>query len=214
VSGWEKLELDELDTISLPDGLLWRPIRSRLGIRAFGVNAYASDSPGSHVVEEHDELSGGAGGHEELYVVLRGRATFTVDGERTDAPAGSLVFIRDPHLKRSAIAEQEGTLVLAIGGDAGRPFEVSAWESYFSALPDIRAERWEQAITKLEQGLRERPGHPAILFNLACLESRGGRAAEAIGHLREAIAGDARYLEEARSDHDFDPVRSRPDFPA
>jgi tetratricopeptide (TPR) repeat protein len=211
--GWERLHLDELDAISLPHGLVWRPVRSRLGIRAFGINAYESDSPGRQVVEEHDELSGGAGGQEELYVVLRGRATFTVDGETTDAPAGSLVFIRDPALKRSAIAEEEGTLVLAIGAEAGRAFEVSAWESYYSALPDIRAGRWNDAIARLEQALRDRPGQPAILYHLACFESRAGREGEAIAHLREAIAGNPDYLETARGDADFDALRERPDFP-
>ena len=31
-------------------------------------------------------------GNEELYVVLRGRARFEIDGETVDAPAGTLVF--------------------------------------------------------------------------------------------------------------------------
>jgi len=213
MNGWEAIQVDDLDAVALFHGLVWRPIRSRLGIRAFGINAYESEASGLQVVEEHDESSGGAGGHEELYVVLRGHATFTVDGEVAEAPSGTMVFIRDPALKRSAIADEEGTLVLAIGGEPGRPFEVSPWESYFGALPDVRAEHWEDAIAKIEAGLRARPGHPALLYNLACAEARCGRSVEAIGHLREAIGGDPTYLESAVGDPDLESLRGRADFP-
>ena len=44
------------------------------------------------MVEEHTEERLG---HEEVYVVVAGRATFVLDGEEIDAPAGSLVFLRD-----------------------------------------------------------------------------------------------------------------------
>ena len=214
MSGWEALRLDELDAIPLFDGLVWRPLRRRFDIRAFGINAYESEAPGGLVVEEHDETAGGAGGHEELYVVVRGRATFTVDGETCDASAGSVVYIRDPALRRSARAEEAGTLVLAIGGERERAFEVSAWEWYFAALPHIRGERWEAAMATIEQGLAERPGHPALLYNLACVESRAGLAERALAHLNEAIDADPHYREAARDDPDLDAVRARPDFPA
>jgi hypothetical protein len=212
--GWDTTHVDDLDTIPLFAGLVWRPIRNRFDIRAFGINAYESEASGLPVIEEHDESSGGAGGHEELYVVIRGRATFTVGDEITDAPAGTLVFIRDPALRRSAIAEVEGTLVLAIGGEPGQVFEVSAWESYFGALPDIRAGRWAEAIATIEAALRERPGHPSLLYNLACAEARCGRGEDALAHLREAIAGDPRHLEAAANDPDFDSIRNRTDFPS
>jgi hypothetical protein len=51
-----------------------------------------------------------------------------VDGEDLDAPAGTLVFVRDPGLVRSARATAAGTAILAIGARAGVPFEVSRWE--------------------------------------------------------------------------------------
>ena len=120
MTGWEVTSFDSLDAIPVGDGVVWRPVRRQFDIRAFGTNAYTSEGVGKHIIEEHDELGAGAGGHEELYVVVRGRATFTVDGERIDAPAGTLVFIRDPALKRVAIAEEEGTVVLAVGGEPGR----------------------------------------------------------------------------------------------
>ena len=214
MTGWESLRLDELDSIPLFEGIVWHPVRRRLGIRAFGINAYTSEEPGQLVIEEHDETGGGAGGHEEVYVVVSGRATFTLGGETLDAPAGTLVFISDPAVKRKAVAVQEGTLVLAIGAQPGVPYEPSAWEWYFAAMPAFRAERWDEAIELMEDGLAEKPGHPAILYNLACAESRAGRPLEAITHLQAALRADPKYAERAREDPDFDPIRREPGFPA
>jgi tetratricopeptide (TPR) repeat protein len=214
MKGWESVRLGELDSIPLLEGLIWHPIRRRLGIKAFGINAYTSEAVGAYVVEEHNELGGGAGGHEEVYLVVSGRATFTVGGETLDAPAGTIVFVSDPALERKAIAEEEGTLVLAIGGEPGRAYEVSPWESYFAAIPLFKAERWDEAIAMIEQGLEDRPGHPALLYNLACAESRGGRTLDALTHLQEAVRGDAKYRDAARTDPDFDPIRREPGFPS
>lgn len=103
----------------------WRPIRHRFGIRAFGVNAWIGLAEGDFVIEEHTEETTS---HEELYLVTSGRATFTV-GERTvDAPEGTLVFVRDPELRRAAVAEVAGTTVLTVGAKPGEAFQVSAWE--------------------------------------------------------------------------------------
>jgi hypothetical protein len=127
---FEVAQIDDLDRIPVEHGLEWRPIRRRLGIRAFGANAYTAEKPGDWVVEEHTETQLG---HEELYVVVQGRARFTLDGQEVDAPAGTLVFLSDPAVKRVAIAEEEGTVVLAVGGKPGEGFTPSAWEWYFQA---------------------------------------------------------------------------------
>jgi tetratricopeptide (TPR) repeat protein len=168
------------------------------------------------VVEEHDETKadGGAGGHEELYVVMRGRATFTLDGETLDAPAGTLVFIRDPKVRRVAIAEEEGTLVLAVGGERGVAYEVSPWEFYFAATPLLREGRYGEAVEVLEEGLRERPGNGAILYNLACAESLASRPLDALVHLQAALAARPDLKQQARTDPDFDAIRREPGFPA
>ena len=70
----------------MADGFVWRPIRRRFGIRAFGVNAYSPREAGAQIVEEHteDQL-----GHEEIYFVLRGRALFTIDGNEHELGAGA-----------------------------------------------------------------------------------------------------------------------------
>jgi hypothetical protein len=108
-----------------------RPVRRHLGIEAFGANARVARDAGEVLVMPHDERAGGpfgTAGHEELYVVLRGRATFTVDGREVDAPAGTLVFVRDPALERSAVAAAPDTAVLAVGGAPGVAYRVAAWE--------------------------------------------------------------------------------------
>jgi hypothetical protein len=67
-------------------------------------------------------------GHEELFAVMSGHAVFTVGGKEVDAPARTLVFVRDPALIRSAQAIADGTAILAIGARPGAPYEVSRWE--------------------------------------------------------------------------------------
>jgi tetratricopeptide (TPR) repeat protein len=213
MTGWAVTNVDSLDAIPVGDGVVWRPVRRRFDIRAFGINAYTSEGVGQHIVEEHDELGSGAGGHEELYIVVRGRATFTVGGEALDAPAGTLIFVRDPGLKRVAIAEEEGTLVLAVGGEPGTAYAVAPWEFNFGSMPALAAGKYDDAITVLEGGLAEYPGNASILYNLACAESLHGRTADALAHLRESVRGDPKYAERAHVDPDFDPIRSEPGFP-
>jgi len=115
------------DSDAEPD---WKPLRHHLGIGAFGVNAWVAPEAGGQAVERHDEApeDGGTNGHEELYVVVRGHARFTVGDEEIDAPEGTLVFIADPALVREAIASEPGTTVLAIGAARGVAFEPSDWE--------------------------------------------------------------------------------------
>jgi hypothetical protein len=129
--GWAATPIDDIPTV--PDSTVtaaWKPLRDHFGIRAFGINAWIAGAAGEDLIEEHDELpeEGEGGGHEEIYAVVRGRATFTVDGERVDAPAGQLVYVRDTRLVRSAVAEEAGTAVIAIGAEPGRAFEPSDWE--------------------------------------------------------------------------------------
>jgi mannose-6-phosphate isomerase-like protein (cupin superfamily) len=106
----------------------WKPVRHHFEIGAFGVNAWVARAEGDEVVESHTESSG----HEELYYVANGHATFTVDGESIDAPAGTFVFVRDPTVHRVAVADKAGTTVLTVGGWAGRPFAVSEWERRYT----------------------------------------------------------------------------------
>jgi len=111
-----------------PQDARWTPIRHVLGIGAFGVNAWHGEQAGDVVIEPHDEVPGDCcAGHEELYVVLEGRAGFDLDGERVDAPAGTLLAVA-PHVHREAVALVEDTTVLAIGAPRGEAFAAAPWE--------------------------------------------------------------------------------------
>lgn len=101
----------------------WRPVRHHLGISSFGVNAFLAAAAGDRVVELHDE----EGGHEELYVVVRGAARFVLDGVQHDLPAGSMVLVA-PGSRREAFATAPDTAVLVMGGRPGS-HPVSEWEA-------------------------------------------------------------------------------------
>jgi tetratricopeptide (TPR) repeat protein len=202
--------VDDLDRIEMPDGFVWRPVRRRFGIQAFGVNAYSSREGGAQIVEEHSESDLE---HEEIYLVLRGRARFTIEGDEHDLGPGQLVFVRDPVLRRGAVALDADTVVLAFGGKPGAAHEVSAWEAMFLAVPAMREERWDEAILIHEEALAEKPEHPALLYNLACMEARGGRPADALGHLRRAVELEPKWAAHAAKDGDFASIRDDPGFP-
>ena len=154
MSGYEIASLTELESVQAVGTLRWTPLRKHFGITAFGISAYTAAEAGQDVVEEHTEEPLG---HEELYVVVAGRATFVLDGEETEVPAGSVVFLRDPKVKRYARAEEPGTTVLAIGGKPGL-HDVSAWEYFFMAY-GVVDEDPDRAIAEIQAGLAEKPDH-------------------------------------------------------
>jgi tetratricopeptide (TPR) repeat protein len=206
-------KLEKIGAFVDADRPRWHPIRTQLGIEAFGVNAWGATKAGQEIIGEHDEVGGGAGGHEELYLVLAGHATFTVDGETVDAPAGKLVFVGDPTVKRSAVSLEPGTTVLVAGGERGAAFTVSPWERYAEGLEFWTTGEFDRAVEFFERAHREDPTQSGVVYNLACAESRLGRVDDALRHLGEAIELNPPFLEAAQTDPDFDPIRSDPRFP-
>jgi tetratricopeptide (TPR) repeat protein len=204
--------IQEIEPIPVVDGkLAWRPVRRTLGIQAFGINAYTADA-GELVVEEHDETGHGAGHHEELYVVVSGHATFTVDGEEIDATPGTLVFLDDPKERRAAVATANGTTVLAIGGARGEAYRVSPWEYAFASTPAWRRRDWGEAERLLREGLEAHPGNPSLRYDLACVLAQSGRTDEAIDLLGQALEAEPKYRKYAETDTDLDPLRADPRF--
>jgi tetratricopeptide (TPR) repeat protein len=209
--GWRSVRLEEIEPIPVVgDTLLWRPIRRTLDIGAFGINAYVAPKAGDDVVEEHTEK---ANGHEEVYVVLTGRATFTLDGEVLDAPAGTVVFIRNPEVKRHARAEEPGTSVLAVGGPRDAAFEPSAWEHAFAAEAYRQSGDYDAMAATIAAGLEEHPDNASLLYDLACAEALAGRSDDAIGHLTRALALKPEWEDHARNDRDLVSVRDHPGWP-
>lgn len=208
---WEKAHLSEIETIPVPETLEWTPIRRHFGIQAFGVNAYTAAEVGQEVVERHTEE---VRGHEELYVVIAGHASFTVDSEGVDMPAGTALFIRDPSVERYAVAAEPGTTILAMGGKPGVAYTPGPWEWVFVARELGDKGDHEGATAELEQGLEVHPGNAALLYWLARMEAGAGRADDALAHLAEAIAKREELSDRAREDDAFASIRDDPRFPA
>jgi hypothetical protein len=170
-------------------------VRAHLGLRAFGANAYSARGVGDDVIEPHTESA--EIGHEELYFVARGRATFMLDGETLDAPAGTYVFVPEPATHRHAVAAEPDTTVLSFGGPP--TFTPSAWEWSFRAAPHIEDEP-ERAREILEDGLKRHPDSPSLLVAFARLEVRAGREDSARDLVRRALERQPEAEELARED--------------
>jgi hypothetical protein len=205
------VRIDEIEPIPVVGGKLqWRPLRRTLGIGSFGINAYTANAS-ELIVEEHDETGAGAGHHEELYVVVTGRARFTVDGETVDAPVGTCVFLDDPKERRAAQAAVDGTTVLAIGGVRGEAFQISPWEFTFAGVPAWNEKRYDETKALLVEGLELHPGNTSLLYDLACVEALMGDKDAAFEHLAQAVSN-PRMREYAREDEDLDSLRDDPRF--
>lgn len=202
------LRLDDMAGIPVFGTLVWKPVRKTLGVTAFGINAYTAANAGDEVVEEHTEEQLG---HEEIYAVISGRATFTVDGEKFDAPAGTLVYLDDVAQKRHAVAREPGTTVLAIGGVPGK-HEVSSWEYFFPALEPMRTGDYDTARQILEDGLTKKDT-PVMHYQLACVEALAGNRDRALDELQIAVDGSEQLRASAPTDEDFASIRDDPRFP-
>jgi hypothetical protein len=203
------LRLDEIASVPGPGTLTWHPVRLALGVRAFGCNAYTASEVGQDVVEPHVEDP--KPGHQELYFVAAGEATFTIDGRTYDAPAGTYVFIPDPSSRRQAIAAEPRTTVLSFGGPP--TFQPSAWEWAFRAGPMIRTDPG-RAREVLAEGLAAHPEDASLHYNLACLEALEGRRDRALAELSEAVALDPGAKDWAREDDDLAALGGDPEFQA
>ena len=192
-------------------GRVRHSLRKHFDIQSFGVHATRAVRGDGQVIGEHTEDGIGSRAQEELYVVLSGKATFTLDGEEVKASPGTMVFAR-PGVKRSAIAHEEGTTVLVVGNTPGEAFRLSPYELVEPMWESYRAEDFEGAAAILEGILAEYPGEPLALFNLACCESRLGRTGQALEHLERAVAADVRFRAMAREDDDFTALRGQKRF--
>jgi mannose-6-phosphate isomerase-like protein (cupin superfamily) len=156
-AGWKAVAFDDIEAVPWRDTeLVWRPVRGALGTRIVGMGGYTADRAGQVVIEGHTESVDGMN-HEEVYVVLRGRATFVLDGTEVDAPAGTFVVVDDPGVHRSAVAAEPGTAVLALGGPP--VFSPSDSEWIERARPYLRSDP-ERAIAILEDLRKVKPEGP------------------------------------------------------
>jgi hypothetical protein len=205
--GYTILTLDEVEHVPHRGSNLI-PVRHTLGFEPAGVNAWIADA-GGQLIPPHEEDSG----NEELYAVVRGRATFTVGDESADAPAGSLVYV-PPEIYRTATAEQDGTIVFAVGGTVGRPFNAGGWDSFAVADAYRQSGRLDEGRTIMAQLIAAKPDYWPVHYNAGCYDALAGDKDAAFAHLRRAQELDAEgdsapYF---REDSDLDPLRDDPRF--
>ena len=201
--------LDEID--ALPDGRYrYRPVRHHLGIQSFGVAAWVGAAAGDPIINEYDEGSEPA---EELFVVVSGRAIFELEGEKVEATRGTLVFTPQG-TRRTAVAAEPATTILAFDGTPGKAYDASGWELWAPIWPLYDKGEHDELRARLEDLIAANPQYPMLVYNLACSESLSGRTADAIDHLRRAVGASEKLRADARTDSDFDPIRDEPSFKA
>jgi len=209
MAGFQVARLDEIGEIA-DSRCAFRPVRHHLGITTFGVNAMSAHADGDRLITEHDEAEPDSS--EELYVVTSGHATFEVDGESVEAPAGTFVRVA-AGIKRTAFAKTAGTTVLCIGGAApGKPYEVKGWELFAPLFPLFASGDYEEGADRAQALIADDPPYGYVYYNTACFESRAGRTDAAIAHLRRAVELSPPLKELARDDEDLAALREHAAF--
>ena len=207
--GYEILSIDDLDRIPYRGrGQVLRPLRRRLGFRPFGANVWSADAAGDSLVPPHLEDSG----HEELYVVVRGAARFTLGEETFDAPAGTLVHV-PAETFREATAVEAGTMVLAVGAKPGEAFVAHGWEDVHVAFAQLEAGDSAAGRATMEEALARAQEPWEGHYNLACYLAVAGDADAAIEQLRIAVERNrAEVMRWLPEDTDLDSLRDDPRF--
>jgi tetratricopeptide (TPR) repeat protein len=175
------------------------------------VNAWTARVVGDRIINEHDEADSDS--NEELYLVIRGRAVFELDGDRVAAPTGTFVFV-PAGVKRTAFAEAPDTAVVALGGTPGKAYEPDGWEIWTPLNPLYEAGEYAEAADRGRRLVDAHPQYPGLLYNLACCESLAGQTESAVDHLKGAVEGSESFRSFAREDSDLDPIRDEPEFKA
>jgi hypothetical protein len=202
--------LDE-EAVAVEGGRLeWIPLRRRLGIRAFGTNAYRAAGAGDLVIEDHVESSG----QEEIYVVVKGGARFGVGDETVDVAEGEVLYLPDPDLRRTATATEDDTLVLGVGGWRDRAYHPLPWEPIFIAQPAMHAGDWAAAAEINEREAGEHREAAPLRYRLAYCLARAGQEDRALEELGEAVAANPDLLERAEGEKAFEALRGREGWPA
>jgi quercetin dioxygenase-like cupin family protein len=116
------LHLSDVPAIATGEGR-WQALNSPLGVTTFGVNAIVME-PGEEADIEHDEKESG---HQEVYVVVSGRATFRLGDAQVEAGPGDVVAVADPAETRSYRALEPGTRIVCFGAGPGAEHPYGAW---------------------------------------------------------------------------------------
>ena len=193
--GWKVARLDDIERRGRDI-----PVREHFGIRAFGINAFTPAEDGM-LIGEHVEAGSG---QEELYLVLDGNATFEIDGDTVDAPAGTFVLVR-PESRRKATGDGTVLVIGATPDEAYQPFDWGeAWTFHSESMRAYGEQRYADAVAAVRAGLERNPDHPGLHYDYACFATLAGDTGdETFGHLRRSVELVPRFREQARRDDDF-----------
>jgi hypothetical protein len=196
---WRVARLDELEQRGR-----FIPVREHLGIHSFGINALTRGEDGT-LINEHDESGSG---QEEVYVVLDGTATFEIDGQPFDAPAGTFVSV-PPESRRKATGD---ATVLALGGTPGEAYQAldwgEAWSFHQESMVAYGEQRYADALAAVRSGLERFPDHAGLNYNYACFATLAGEIDdETFSHLKRSTELFPPFREQARGDDDFAAAR-------
>ena len=207
---FEHLSLTDAETLPVVEGTIqWIPLRRKLGIRAFGTNAYRAAEAGDDVIEDHIESPG----QEEMYVVVAGRVRFTIGGEDVEAAHGDAIFLPDPAVRRSAVALEDGTIVLGVGGWPDKPYHSLPWEPIFLAADSMHRGDWAAAAEILESESGDHREHPRVRYRLACCLAQRGDLEAALTELHAAIDVAPGLRDEAEQEQLLAPLREHEGWP-
>ena len=200
---WRVVRLDDLERRGR-----FIPVREALGIHSFGINAIKQGEDGT-LINEHDET----GGQEEVYVVLDGTATFEIDGETLEAPAGTFVSVQ-PEARRKATGD---ATVLALGGTRGEAYQAmdwgEAWPFHNESMSAYGEQRYADATAAVRRALEQFPDHAGLNYNYACFATLAGEVDdETFAHLRRGVELFPAFRDQAREDEDLAAVRDDPRF--
>ena len=195
---WRVARLDDLERRGR-----FIPVREHLGIHSFGINAIKQGEDGT-LINEHDE----SGGQEEVYVVLDWTATFEIDGETVEAPAGTFVSV-EPEARRKATGD---ATVLALGGTPGEAYQAldwgEAWPIQNESMDAYGEQRYADAAAAVRRGLEQFPDHGGLNYNYACFATLAGEVDdETFERLRRSVELFPPFRDQARVDEDLAAVR-------
>jgi hypothetical protein len=201
---WQVARLDDLERRGS-----FIPVREHLGIHSFGINARMQGDDGT-LINEHDEADSR---QEEVYIVLDGTATFEIDGQTFEAPAGTFVSV-PPECKRKATGD---ATVLALGGTPGEAYQAldwgNAWKHHSESMSAYGEKRYADAVNAVRRGLEEQPDHPGLNYNYACFSTLAGEVDdETFTRLRRSVELYPPFREQAPGDDDLEAVREDPRY--
>ena len=107
-------------------GTEWKPVRRIFSIGSFGTALARATEAGDTLTHDHDEVTAR---HEELFLIVSGHATYRVNGEEIDAPAGTFLYVPDPATVRGAVALEADTTMFVVGAEPGAAFAPSDWDT-------------------------------------------------------------------------------------